>query len=146
MYALVVLSIRQHDQLHCRRAAVHSQLKSKVGNILAKATPLRINLNIDGALSLHVHTHTPPILKSLLNPLASSPRPCPSPRIHQLPPRHLVCVRGVNHRNVTLGQMFISGFSFLIHSTSQMFIHQYLVLIYIYVPLREQLSGCTTRS
>ena len=34
---------------HFRRAAFSSQLKSKVGNILAKAAALRINLNIDGA-------------------------------------------------------------------------------------------------
>jgi hypothetical protein len=40
------------------RAAFHSQLKSKVGNVLAKATALRINLNIDGApISSRAHTH-----------------------------------------------------------------------------------------
>jgi hypothetical protein len=39
-------------------AAFHSQLKSKVGIILAKATALRINLNIDGApISSRAHTH-----------------------------------------------------------------------------------------
>ena len=47
----------QH-QFRFRRAAFYSQLKSKVGNILAKATALRINLIIDGA-PVASHTHTP---------------------------------------------------------------------------------------
>ncbi len=33
---------------HYRRAAFSSMLKSRVGNILAKAATLRINLNLDG--------------------------------------------------------------------------------------------------
>jgi len=38
--------------------AFFSQLKSKVGNILAKATALRINLYIDGApIGSRAHTH-----------------------------------------------------------------------------------------
>ncbi len=36
-------------QFHFRRAAFASILKSRVGNILAKAAALRINLNLDGA-------------------------------------------------------------------------------------------------
>jgi hypothetical protein len=36
-------------QFHFRRAAFSAQLKSKIGNILAKAAALRITLNIDGA-------------------------------------------------------------------------------------------------
>jgi hypothetical protein len=36
-------------QFHFRRAAFSSMLKSRVGNILAKAASLRINLNLDGA-------------------------------------------------------------------------------------------------
>ncbi len=45
-------------QFHYRRAAFFSQLKSKVGNILAKASALRITLNIDGApIALRSHTH-----------------------------------------------------------------------------------------
>ena len=36
-------------QFHFKRAAFSSQLKSKVGNILAEAAALRITLNIDGA-------------------------------------------------------------------------------------------------
>jgi len=47
----------------------YSQLKSKVGNILAKAAALRIDLKIDGApIASRSHTH----------PLAFSPRPSPS--------------------------------------------------------------------
>jgi hypothetical protein len=36
---------------HLRRAAVSSLLKSRVGNIIAKASALRVNLNLDGAPS-----------------------------------------------------------------------------------------------
>ncbi len=43
---------------HYRRAAFSSILKSRVGNILAKDTPLRINLNLDGApIASKSHTH-----------------------------------------------------------------------------------------
>ena len=43
---------------HFRRAAFSSQLKAKVGNILAKAAALRINLNIDGApITSRTQTH-----------------------------------------------------------------------------------------
>ena len=49
------------DFFHYIRAAFYSQLKSKsskVGNILAKATSLRINLNIDGPpIASRSHTH-----------------------------------------------------------------------------------------
>ena len=52
----------------------YSQLKSKVGNILAKAAALRIDLKIDGApIASRSHTHP-----RTLNPLAFSPRPSPS--------------------------------------------------------------------
>ena len=45
-------------QFHFKRAAFSSQLKSKVGNILAKAAALRITLNIDGApVASRSHTH-----------------------------------------------------------------------------------------
>jgi hypothetical protein len=45
-------------QFHYRRAAFSSQLKSKIGNILAKAAALLINLNIDGApITSKSHTH-----------------------------------------------------------------------------------------
>ena len=62
------------DQFRFRRAAFYSQLKSKVGNILAKATALRINLNIyDAPIASHTHTLTPPTHKLLV----SYPLPCP---------------------------------------------------------------------
>jgi hypothetical protein len=66
----------------CQGACVHvdclrdagifySQLKSKVGNILAKPAAMRVHLNIDGApIASRSHTHTP-------KPLASYPLPPP---------------------------------------------------------------------
>jgi hypothetical protein len=43
---------------HYKRAEFSSQLKSKVGNILAKAAALRITLNVDGApVASRSHTH-----------------------------------------------------------------------------------------
>ena len=43
---------------HFRRAAFSSMLKSRVGNILAKAAALRITLNLDGApIISKSHTH-----------------------------------------------------------------------------------------
>ena len=49
----------KHNSFRFRRTTFYSLLKSKVGNILAKSTDLRINLNIDGA-SIASHTHTSP--------------------------------------------------------------------------------------
>ena len=49
---------QNQDKIRFRRAAFYSQLKSKVGNILAKVTALRINLNIDDApIASRSHTH-----------------------------------------------------------------------------------------
>jgi hypothetical protein len=46
------------SNFHFRRAAFCSQLKSKVGHILAKAAALRIMVNIDGApIASRSHTH-----------------------------------------------------------------------------------------
>ncbi len=46
------------DKYRNRRDAFSSQLKSKVDNILAKATALRFNLYIDGApIGSRAHTH-----------------------------------------------------------------------------------------
>ena len=43
---------------HFRRAAFSSILKSRVGNILAKSTTLRITFNLDGApITSKSHTH-----------------------------------------------------------------------------------------
>jgi hypothetical protein len=61
-----------HFRLY-RRAAFSSQLKVRVGNILAKAAALCINLNIDGAsIASKSHTHpshsqTPRLLTSSLS-------------------------------------------------------------------------------
>ena len=49
------------DQFHFLRAAFSSMFKSSVGNILAEAAALRINLNLDGVsiqcnLTLTLHT------------------------------------------------------------------------------------------
>jgi hypothetical protein len=43
---------------HYRRASFSSVLKSRVGNILAKVSALRINLNTDGSpITSKSHTH-----------------------------------------------------------------------------------------
>jgi hypothetical protein len=43
---------------HFRRTVFFANLKSKIGNLLAKAAPLRINLNLDGApIASKSHTH-----------------------------------------------------------------------------------------
>ena len=54
------VQIAQHhrDQFHYHRTVVSSQLKSKVGNILAKPEALRITVNIDVApVVSRSHTH-----------------------------------------------------------------------------------------
>ena len=59
-FAASGVQLAQSDrvQFHYKRAAFSSQLKSKVGNILAKAAALRIVLNIDGApIASKSHTH-----------------------------------------------------------------------------------------
>jgi hypothetical protein len=54
----VQLAQSNRGQFHDRRAAFSSQVKSKIGNILAKAAALRIILNIDGApVASRSHTH-----------------------------------------------------------------------------------------
>ena len=54
----VQLAQSTSGQFHYRRAAFSSQLKSKVGNILAKAAALWITLHIDGApTASKSHTH-----------------------------------------------------------------------------------------
>ena len=46
------------NQFHYRRTTFSSQIKSKVGNILSKASALCVNLNIDGATIVsRSHTH-----------------------------------------------------------------------------------------
>jgi hypothetical protein len=54
----VQLAQSTSGQFHYRRAAFCSQLKSKCGNILAKAAALRIIFNIDGApVASRSHSH-----------------------------------------------------------------------------------------
>ena len=66
---------------HFRRAAFSCLLKSKCVNILAKASPLRVNLNLDGApITSNSHTHpshsqTSRLLTSSLSLGVPVPRP-----------------------------------------------------------------------
>jgi hypothetical protein len=67
-FAASGVEIAQHHQdlIRLRRAAFYSQLKSKVGDILTKATALRIDLNFDGA-PMASHTLTPLTHKLLVS-------------------------------------------------------------------------------
>ena len=59
-FAVLGVQLAQSNRgpFHYRRAACSSMLKSRVGNILAKAAALRINLNLDGGLiASKSHTH-----------------------------------------------------------------------------------------
>ena len=62
-----------------RRAAFYSQLKSTVGNIFAKATALRINLDIDDSTITSEHTHPSHSQTSLLSTSLSLGTPFPTP-------------------------------------------------------------------
>ena len=54
----VLLAQSTSGQFHFKHAAFSSELRSKVGNILAKAAPLRITLNVDDTpVSSRSHTH-----------------------------------------------------------------------------------------
>jgi len=54
----VQLAQSNRDLFHYRRAVFSSQLKSKIGNILAKSAALQINFNIDGEpIASRSHTH-----------------------------------------------------------------------------------------
>ncbi len=69
------------DQFHFRHSAFVSMIKSRVGNILVKASALRINLNLDGApIASKSHTHpshsqTSRLLTSSLSLGVPVPRP-----------------------------------------------------------------------
>jgi hypothetical protein len=69
----VHLPLSNRTQFHYRRVTFSSQIKSKVGNILAKAASLSVNLNIDVAtIDSRSHTHpshsqTSRLLTSLLS-------------------------------------------------------------------------------
>jgi hypothetical protein len=66
---------------HLRRATFSSMLKSRVGHIMAKASVLPVNLNLDGALitsSSHTHpshSQTSHLLTSSLSLGVPVPRP-----------------------------------------------------------------------
>ena len=66
---------------HFRRAAFFANLKSKIGNLLAKTASLRINVNLDGApIASKSHTHpshsqTSHLLTSSLSLGVPVPRP-----------------------------------------------------------------------
>jgi len=74
--------IGEHMRDHLR--AFYSQLKSKVGNILAKAAALRIDLKIDGA-PIASRSHTHPALSTLSPFLLVPPFGIPFPL-------HPVCI------------------------------------------------------
>ena len=55
---VLLLFLQEYDQLHYRREAFPSQLKSKVENILTKTEVYRITLNVDGTpVPSTSHTH-----------------------------------------------------------------------------------------
>jgi hypothetical protein len=72
-FAASEVQLPQHDrgQFHYRHAAFSSQLKSKCGNLLAKAAALPIILNIDGTpVASRSHTHPSPVYASRVDPSA----------------------------------------------------------------------------
>ena len=67
-------TVHNQDLFRLRRAAFYSQIKSKVGNILAKVIALRINLNINDT-SIASRTHSSLLslpLTNLSSPILSS--------------------------------------------------------------------------
>ena len=82
-FAASGVQLAQFDRghFHFRRAAFSNQLKSRVGNILAKAAALRITLNLDGTpITSKSHTHpshsqTSRLLTSSLSLGVPVPRP-----------------------------------------------------------------------
>ena len=78
---------------HFRRAAFSGLLKSRVGHIIAKASALRVNLNLDGApitSKSHTHGDSPFTLANLASRLLTSSLSLGVPV-----PRPTQCVRGV---------------------------------------------------
>jgi hypothetical protein len=77
----ILMTQSTSGQFHFRRTAFSSQLKSKVGNILAKSEALRITLNIhDTTITSRSHTHpshsqTSRLLTSSLSLGVPVPRP-----------------------------------------------------------------------
>ncbi len=103
-FAASGVQLTQHDsdQFHYRRVAFSSQLKSKIGNILAKAATLRITLNIDGTpVASPSHTHpggeSPITLANLSSISLVSIFRCSSP------PHNPVYVRPVDPSSLAFG-------------------------------------------
>jgi hypothetical protein len=98
---------------HFLRASFFSQLKANVGNILAKTTTLRINLNIDGD-PIDSNSHSPITLTNLSSINLVSISRCSSP------PHNPVYVRRVgpsdldnslaSYRHSYIGLLFGSHF------------------------------------
>ena len=88
-FAASGVQLAQHNSglFHFRRAAYSAQLKSKCGNLLAKAAALRINLNLDGTpITSKCHTHpshsqTSRLLTSSLSLGVPVPRPTQCMRV-----------------------------------------------------------------
>ena len=89
-------------------------LKSRVGNILAKAAALRINLNLDGTpIASKSHTHPSHSQTSrLLTSSLSLGVPVPHNRVHarRVNSSTLVCSLS-SHRNSYIGFVFSSRFN-----------------------------------
>ena len=84
----VQLAQTNRGMFHYRRAAFSSMLKSRVGNILAKAEALRITLNLDGSPIIsksHTHPSHSQTSRLLTSSLSSG---IPVPRATQ-------CMRGM---------------------------------------------------
>ena len=89
-FAASGVQLAQHDRggFHYRRSAFSSQLKAKTGSILAKASALRLILNIDGSPILS-KSHTHPSHSETSHLLTSSlSLGVPLPRTTQ-------CIRGM---------------------------------------------------
>jgi hypothetical protein len=63
------------DMFHFRRAAFYQSLKSKVGLAAAKATALRININIEGRGVVALQMHAPSCAPLLPPSFTQSPYP-----------------------------------------------------------------------
>jgi hypothetical protein len=76
-------------QFHYHRSEFSSQFKSKIGNILAKVTTLRINLNIDDSHDSVKITHSPITLSNLSSINLVSIFRCSSPPVNPVYPRRV---------------------------------------------------------
>ena len=96
---------------HFRRAAFFANLKSKIGNLLAKGAALRINLNLDGA-PIASKSHTHPSHSQTFRLLTSSLSlgvPVPRPTQYERRVNFLVCSLP-SHRHSYIGFIFTFRF------------------------------------